>query len=82
MSDDGSSIVYALQENRQHMLGHMILWGLKKPVMPWCSDGPGEAEMGGTIESTMSGWADQCHAQGGTVIIPHFPSLTASLPLR
>ena len=74
ISDGGNNIVYALQENRQHMMGHMILWGLKKPVMPWCSDGPSEAELGGTMESTMSAWADHCHDQGGTVIIPHFPN--------
>ena len=74
VSEDGNNIVYVLQENRQHLLGHMILWGLKKPVMPWCSDGPGEAELGGTMETSMSDWADQCHAQGGTVIIPHFPN--------
>lgn len=74
LSPDGRTIVYASQENRQHLLGHMILLGLKKPIMPWCSDGPGEAELGGTLETAMSHWADQCHAQGGTVIIPHFPN--------
>ncbi len=74
VSDDGRSIVYVSQENRQHFLGHLILWGLKEPVMPWCSDGPSEAEMGGTLEVTMSDWADQTHAQGGTVVIPHLPS--------
>ena len=73
VSEDGQSIVYVGQENRQHFLGHMILWGLKEPVMPWCSDGLSEAELGGTMETTMSHWADRCHAQGGTVIIPHFP---------
>ena len=71
---DGSYVVYVSQENRQHFLGHLILMGLKKPVMPWCSDGPGEAEMGGTLEITMSDWADQCHSQGGSVVIPHLPS--------
>ena len=71
---EGNNIVYITQENRQHFLGHLILLGLKKPVMPWCSDGPGEAEPGGTLEVTMSDWADQCHAQGGTVIIPHHPN--------
>jgi hypothetical protein len=71
---DGNNIVYITQENRQHVLGHLILWGLKKPVMPWCSGGSGEAEAGGTLEVTMSDWADQCHAQGGTVVIPHFPN--------
>ena len=33
-----------------------------------------EAEMGGTLEVTMSDWADRCHAQGGTVILPHLPN--------
>ncbi len=74
VSDDGNSIVYVSQENRQHFLGHLILWGLKEPVMPWCSDGPGEAELGGTLEVTMSDWADQTHEQGGTVVIPHLPN--------
>src|SRR5207244_6231317 len=61
VSRDGRTIVYASQENRQHMLGHLTLLGLKKPVMPWCTDGPDEAEMGGTLEVTMSDWADRCH---------------------
>jgi hypothetical protein len=73
-SADGRSIVWTNQENRQHMLGHLILLGLQAPVYPWCSDGPDEAELGGTLESTLSAWADACHAQGGTVIIPHFPN--------
>jgi hypothetical protein len=46
-------------------------------VYPWCSDGPDEAELGGTLETTLSAWADACHAQGGTVIIPHFPNPNA-----
>jgi hypothetical protein len=71
---DGRTIVYASQENRQHVSGHMSLLGLKRPVMPWSADGLGEGELGGTMESTMSDWADRAHAQGGTVITPHFPS--------
>ena len=74
VSDDGATIVYCSQENRQHLLGHLILWGLKVQVSPWCSDGPGEAELGGNMEITMSRWADQCRAQGGTVVIPHLPA--------
>ena len=74
VSPDGSSIVYVGSENRQHFLGHLILLGLKETVMPWCTDGPGEAELGGTLEATMSDWADRTHAQGGTVIIPHLPN--------
>ena len=71
---DGNHVVYVSQENRQHFLGHLTLMGLKEPVMPWCSDGPGEAEMGGTLEIPMSAWADQCHDQGGSVVIPHLPN--------
>lgn len=74
VSPDGQTVVYASQENRQHLLGHLSLLGLKRGVMPWCSDGPDEAELGGTLETTLSHWADACHAQGGTVILPHMPS--------
>ena len=74
VSADGRNIVYVSQENRQHFLGHLILLGLKNPIMPWCTDGPDEAELGGTLEITMADWADQTHAQGGTVVIPHLPN--------
>ena len=74
VSPDGNNIVYTSQENRQHVLGHMILWGLKQPVMPWCSDGVSEGELGGIMQTTMSHWADRAHAQGGRVVIPHFPN--------
>lgn len=71
---DRPYLTHVSQENRQHLLGHLTLWGLRRPVMPWCSDGPSEAELGGSLEVTLSDWADQCHAQGGTVILPHFPN--------
>tara|TARA_B100001123_G_scaffold51090_1_gene52797 strand:- start:7907 stop:10453 length:2547 start_codon:yes stop_codon:yes gene_type:complete len=71
---DGNNIVYVGQENRQHFLGHMILWGLKEPIMPWCSDGLSEGELAGAMETTLSHWADEAHAQGGYVINPHFPN--------
>jgi len=71
--DRGGYITYVGQENRQHMLGHMVLWGLREPVMPWCSDGPDEAELGGALDATLSDWADRTHAQGGTVVAAHFP---------
>jgi hypothetical protein len=73
ISRSGDNIVYVSQENRQHFLGHMSLWGLKRPVMPWCTDGPGEAELGGSMETTLSHWADEAHTQGAYVISPHFP---------
>ncbi|MDP6665176.1 MAG: CehA/McbA family metallohydrolase [SAR202 cluster bacterium] len=74
VQQQGNNIVYVSQENRQHFMGHMILWGLKSPVMPWCSDGPSEGEIGGHMETTLAHWADAAHAQGGYVISPHFPN--------
>ena len=47
VSREGDNIVYVCQENRQSPMGHLILWGLKKHVMPWCTDGLWEAEIGG-----------------------------------
>ena len=79
VSRDGDTIVYTSQENRQHFLGHLVMWGLKESVMPWCTDGPGPAEVGGGMESTLSHWADATHAQGGYVIKPHFPSRRTEL---
>jgi hypothetical protein len=70
---DGRHVTYVSQENRQHLLGHLILWGLREPVMPWCTDGPSESALGDALEVTESEWADRCHEQGGTVVIPHFP---------
>lgn len=70
-SPDGRTVVYVSQENRQHMFGHLSLLGLKEPVMPWCSGGPSEAELGGGLDVTLTDWADACHAQGGTVVVPH-----------
>ena len=55
----------------------MILWGLKQHVMPWCSDGLGEAEHAGTMDTNLSDWADRAHAQGGFVVNPHFNSPNA-----
>jgi hypothetical protein len=73
-ASDKRTIVYASQENRQHFLGHLGLLGLTRPVMPWCSDGPMEAELSGTLETTLAHWADECHSQGGTVVLPHLPN--------
>src|SRR5207244_1095913 len=39
VSQNGRTIVWATQENRQHLLGHLTLLGLRRPVYPWCSDG-------------------------------------------
>ena len=72
-SGTGPYVTFVGQENRQPMLGHLILWALRTPVLPFCSAGPPEAEPGAALETTLSHWADECHAQGGTVIVPHLP---------
>ena len=72
IASGGETIVHVGQENRQHVLGHMGLLGLREPVMPWSSDGPGEAEIGGSLETTLSHWADEGHARGALVTLPHF----------
>ena len=73
VSPDGRTIVYVGQETRNHTFGHLNLLGLRRPVMPWCSDGPSEAELAGTLEATLGDWADQCHAQDGLVLVAHHP---------
>ncbi len=72
-TSDGRYVTWVSQENRQPVFGHLALWGLRAPVMPWCTEGPSEAELGGWLETTLSNWADRCHENGGTVVIAHFP---------
>jgi hypothetical protein len=67
-------IVYVSQENRQHVLGHISLLGLKDLVAPMCTGGPNEDWIGGEIQVIMADWAEACKAQGGLVIMPHIPS--------
>ncbi|SEU47867.1 CehA/McbA family metallohydrolase domain-containing protein [Nonomuraea wenchangensis] len=71
-SADGHSHVFAGQENRSGMLGHFNLLGLRRPVMPWCTGSAEESELGGGLETALSHWADECHEQGGTVVLAHF----------
>lgn len=70
---DARTIVFAGQENRTNMLGHINLLGLRSPIMPWSTGGSEEGELGGGLETTLSHWADECRAQGGTVVLAHFP---------
>jgi hypothetical protein len=69
--DDHSTIVSVGQENRQPVLGHLGLLGLRSPVMPWSADGPGEGLIADSLETTLSHWADAGRAAGGLVTIPH-----------
>ncbi len=73
-ADDGHTVVHVSQENRQHVLGHLNLLGLREPVYPLSSDGASEGEPGGGLDTTTSRWADAAHAQGATVIVAHMPT--------
>jgi hypothetical protein len=45
--------------------------------MPWTTGGPGEAEVGGGLETTLSHWADDGRRHGATVVVAHFPTPNA-----
>jgi hypothetical protein len=79
VSRDGQRIVWVSQENREHILGHLNLLGLSSPVMPWTTGGPGEAEIGGGLETTLSHWADTGRKLGATVVAAHFPTPNAEV---
>jgi hypothetical protein len=66
--------IWVSQENRQHVLGHISLLGLKEMVAPICTGGPQEDWVGGEIQALMADWAAACRRQGGLVIMPHMPT--------
>ena len=67
-------LIWVSQENRQHVLGHISLLGLKEMVAPMCTGGPDEDWVGGEIQVLMADWSEECRRQGGLVIMPHMPS--------
>ncbi len=72
-SADERTWVHVCQENRTGMFGHLNLLGLRAPVLPLSTGGPDESEIGGGLETGLAHWADECHAQGGTAVLAHFP---------
>lgn len=69
------TVVYVGTENRQHLLGHISLLGVKgEPVYPMTTAGPGESYLGDPVLSSMSEWADRARERDGLVVIPHFPN--------
>ncbi|MBM3279532.1 MAG: CehA/McbA family metallohydrolase [Candidatus Handelsmanbacteria bacterium] len=66
-------LIWVSQENRQHVLGHISLLGLRELVAPMCTGGPQEDWVGGEIQALMADWAEACRAQGGLVVMPHMP---------
>ena len=72
---DGEWLVRVGTENRQHVLGHISLLGYKGNIIaPMCAGGPDEAALGDPIGVLLMEWAQQCKAQGGLVVLPHFPN--------
>jgi hypothetical protein len=72
---DGEYLVRVGTENRQHVLGHISLLGYRGPVIaPMTTGGPDESALGDPIEALLTEWARQCRAQGGLVVLPHFPN--------
>lgn len=71
---EGEYLVRVGTENRQHVLGHISLLGYRGQIIaPMTTGGPDESALGDPIEILLTEWARQCKAQGGLVVIPHFP---------
>ena len=69
------TLVWVGTENRQHMLGHISLLGVKgAPVFPMCAGGASESYLGDPVWTSMAEWADTCREREGLVVLPHFPN--------
>jgi len=72
---DGEYLVRVGTENRQHILGHISLLGYSGNIIaPMTTGGPDESALGDPVEILLTEWARQCKAQGGVVVLPHFPN--------
>ncbi|HET7771052.1 MAG TPA: CehA/McbA family metallohydrolase [Chloroflexota bacterium] len=69
------TLVWVGTENRQHLLGHMSLLGIKgEPVFPMTTGGPNESYLGDPTWTTLAEWSDEARRKDGVVVIPHFPN--------
>ena len=72
---DGEFLVRVGTENRQHVLGHISLLGYRGDIiLPLTTGGADESAIGDPVEVLLTEWARQCKAQGGVVVLPHFPN--------
>jgi len=70
----GRRSVWMGSENRQHMLGHVLLLGTgADPIFPLSAAGPGESTIGDPVWVALAEWAGQSRSRGGLAIAPHFP---------
>lgn len=73
VSED-DTIVWVGTENRQHILGHISLLGVKgDPIFPMCTGGPDESFFGDPTMTSLAEWSDLCRERDGIVVLPHFP---------
>ncbi len=80
LSADRESMVWVGSENRQHILGHIGLEGVRgQPVLPFSSDGPSESYLGDPVRSSMAEWADVCRERQGLSVAVHFPYPTGEI---
>jgi hypothetical protein len=69
------TLIWVGTENRQHLLGHMSLLGIKgEPVLPMTTAGANESYLGDPTWNTLAEWADEARRKDGVVVIPHFPN--------
>ena len=72
---ESDTIVYVGTENRQHLMGHMSLLGVRgNPIYPMTTGGPSESYLGDPIVAGLTEWAEAARRQDGVVVIPHFPN--------
>lgn len=80
LSPDGDSMVWVGTENRQHILGHIGLEGVRgNAVFPMSADGPPEAYMGDPLWTSMAEWAEVCRQRQGLAVAVHFPYPTGEI---
>ncbi len=73
--EKGEWLVRVGTENRQQVLGHISLLGYRGGIIaPMTTGGPDESALGDPVESLLTEWARRCRAQGGLVVLPHFPN--------
>jgi len=79
-SKDGETIVWMGTENRQHVLGHIGLLGVRgNPVYPMSASGPEESYLGDPLWSSLAEWADECREREGLAVGVHFPYPTGEV---
>jgi hypothetical protein len=72
---NGEYLVRVGTENRQHVMGHISLLGYNGGIIaPMCAGGPDEAAIGDPVSTLLTEWAERCRAQGGLVVLPHYPN--------